>query len=83
MYVLTNIEAEVTHKVLKSLTGPEIDNSLPEPEDRTTLANLIEKLTTDINNGLPEDPILVDNTLPTPPPTPGNELPEEPTAKPK
>jgi hypothetical protein len=78
MYVLTNIEAEVTHKVLKSLTGPEIDNSLPEDE-RKTLRDLIEKLGTSIDNGLPTDPILVDNTLPTPPPTPGNELPTSPT----
>ena len=62
MYVLTNIEAEATSKVLKNL-GPQIDNSLPEA-DRRTIRDLIEKLDTSINNGLPEDPDTPDNTLP-------------------
>lgn len=65
MYVLTNIEANVTSKVLKNL-GPGADNSLPEPE-RKTLRDLIEKLTTAIDNGLPEDPPVAGNPLP---PTP-------------
>jgi len=90
MYVLTNIEVEATHKVLTSLDGPTIDNALPEGE-RRTLRNLIERMTTDIENGLPEGlpdygidnelpepPATIDNELPVPPSTPDNELPEPP-----
>jgi hypothetical protein len=74
MYVLTNIEATVTHKLL---SGPTVDTGLPEPE-RKTLRDLLAKLSTAINNGLPEDPPVVDAGLPTQPPAAGNELPETP-----
>jgi len=87
VYVLTNIEAEATHKVLKRL-GPSAGQDLPDGE-RRTLRDLIEKLGNEIENGLPEEPDTPDNELPegpdtpdnelpTSPPTAGNELPEEP-----
>ena len=89
MYVLTNIEVETTHKVLKNL-GPSIENDLPERE-RKTLRDLIEGLGVYIDNGLPESPDTPDNSLPctdkpdnslpTTPATPDNTLP--PTAEPK
>jgi len=81
MYVLTNIEAEVTHKVLEN-AGPDIENDLPEGE-RRTLRDLIQKLGTSINNGLPEDQPGVDNTLPGQPPRPDNTVPPGGTAQPK
>lgn len=73
MYILTNIEAQVTHKVLKG-AGPGIDNSLPEPE-RKTLRDLIAKLGTSIDNGLPAGPSHPDNNLPGGPVHPDNVLP--------
>ena len=80
MYVLTNIEVQATHKVLKNLSGPDVDNSLPEPE-RKTLRDLIAGLGTYIDNGLPEDPDQADNTLPSTE-RPDNALPPPP-AEPK
>ena len=80
MYVLTNIEVEATHKVLKNLSGPSIDNSLPEPE-RKTLRDLIKGLGVYIDNGLPEDPATIDNSLPSTA-RPDQTLPP-PTAQPK
>jgi len=76
MYILTNVEAEVTHKVLKN-AGPSAGNELPEAE-RKTLKELIEKLGTSIDNGLPEDGS-PDNSLPAwgPPTVPG-QLPTGP-----
>ena len=62
MYVLTNVEAEVTHKVLKN-AGPSAGNDLPEAE-RKTLRDLIEKLGTSIDNGLPADTGRPDQGLP-------------------
>lgn len=61
MYVLTNIEAQVTHKVLSGADA-DIENDLPEPE-RKTLRDLVQKLGTSIDNGLPADGS-PDNTLP-------------------
>jgi hypothetical protein len=62
MYVLTNIEVEATHKVLKNL-GAQIDNTLPEGE-RRTIRELVKGLGLAIDNGLPADG-QVDNSLPS------------------
>jgi len=82
VYILTNLEAEATHKVLTNLT-PGADNSLPESE-RQTLRTLITKLTTAINNGLPDDnqPPMPGQELPTPPPVVSVEPPKPVTPPP-